>query len=667
MRHKLLLLEDASSTAVADTLHAHLNDMTDYEVSRRSHASDDIGIDQSGDPWDGVLLATVSIESWLPHRLSALVNTMSPATVIVATAQPEVVMDDVLKSGADDAFDPSQLRPASIGRLLHRSIVRRFQRVHVSTARHQYEELYNNMPVATLTVDADGAVSRANRALLKFLSVERAEQVSDHHLHGLLAGLAQLQSLRAGSIPEYRDSHIVTDDHGNQRHVAVFARAHPADGVAAMDVYLTDVTEQEQQARRAMEAENYRREIYDSSPTMMVSLNLDMEIVDCNRIFFGTLGRSSDKVIGHKLVEFLGEDTDTKAFTKSTAKIERGAVVRDMPVTLHTNEGNVMECAYSASPHVDANGMVVGMIAMLADVSERNRAQRERDELHAQLQLNQKLESIGELSAGIAHEINTPAQYVSDNLSFLQESFADVDGVFAALDPLLQAISESGDLVAPSEAIRKAIDEADLEYLREEIPGALDQGKAGIGKIREIVLALKDFSHPGSGTPEPSDINRLVESTVTVARNEYKYVADVSLELDPGLGPVSCMPSALGQVVLNIVVNAAHAIAEQSDRDGRGEITVRTQSLDEDHVEISISDNGPGVPEKIQSKIFDPFFTTKEVGRGTGQGLAISRRVVTEQHSGRLLLESEPGEGATFRIVLPRKSSHSSDALGAVA
>ena len=222
-------------------------------------------------------------------------------------------------------------------------------------------------------------------------------------------------------------------------------------------------------------------------------------------------------------------------------------------------------------------------------------------------------------------------------------------------------------LAVEKQAIRKAIDEADLEYLREEIPGALDQGKAGSGKIREIVLALKDFSHPGSGTPEPSDINRLVESTVTVARNEYKYVADVTLELDPDLGPVSCMPSALGQVVLNIVVNAAHAIAEQSDRDGRGKITVRTQSLDEDQVEISISDNGPGVPEKIQSKIFDPFFTTKEVGRGTGQGLAISRRVVTEQHAGRLLLESEPGEGATFRIVLPLKSSHSSDALGAVA
>ncbi len=667
MRHKLLLLEDVSSGEVADTLHAHLNEMADYEVSRQPYEVDNIDAVQSNDSWDGVLLATVAVAPWLPQRLSTLVNSVSPATVIVATRQPELVMDDVLKSGADDAFDPSELHPPSIGRLLHRSIVRRFQRVHISTARHQYEELYNNMPVATLTVDASGAVSRANRALLNFLSVETAEQVSDHHLHGLLAGLAQLQSMGAGSIPEYRDSHIVTDDHGNQRHVAVFARAHPADGVSAMDVYLTDVTEQEQQARRAMEAENYRREIYDSSPTMMVSLNLDMEIVDCNRIFLGTLGRTSDEVAGHSLTEFFSNDTDTSAFAKSSAKIERGAIVRDIPVTLHTGDGDVMECAYSASPHVDANGMVVGMIAMLADVTERNRAQRERDELHAQLQLTQKLESIGELSAGIAHEINTPAQYVSDNLSFLQESFADVDGVFAAIDPLLTAISESGDLATSSEAMRKAIDEADLEYLREEIPGALDQGKAGIGKIREIVLALKDFSHPGSGTPEPSDINRLVESTVTVARNEYKYVADVTLDLDADLGPVSCMPSALGQVVLNIVVNAAHAIAEQPDRDGRGEIIVKTQSIDEDHVEISITDNGPGVPEKIKSKIFDPFFTTKEVGRGTGQGLAISRRVVTEQHAGRLLLESELGKGATFRIVLPRKSARSSDALGAVA
>lgn len=536
-----------------------------------------------------------------------------------------------------------------------------------TSAEHKYQELYDNMPVATLTVQADGRVVRANKALREFLGVLALEDIGDHLLNGLLSGLSSLQKIAGSDQPEYRDSHIVTDAHGEQRHVAVFARSVQSRDVAAMDVYVTDVTEQEQQARRATEAENYRREIYDSSPVMMLSLDVALKVVDTNRIFAENIGRSANQVVGQSIVSFLGEDTDRGAFARSAARIQRGEVVRDIPITIDCADGTVMECAYSASPHVDANGMVVGMIAMLANVGDRNRAQRERDALEAQLQLTQKLESIGELAAGIAHEINTPAQYVSDNLSFLRESFDDVDAVLSKALELLTATAACEPPLSETHAMTEAVDEADVEYLREEIPAALLQGQDGIAKIREIVLALKDFSHPGTGSIEPSDVNRLIESTVTVARNEYKYIADLSLDLDSSLPMVDCHPSALGQVVLNIVVNAAHAISAQEGRSEYGKIDVSTRCLDDEQIEIRIADNGPGVPESLQSKIFDPFFTTKEVGKGTGQGLAISRRVVTEQHAGQLLLDNQPGAGACFRIVLPVRHARDNDPLGAVA
>ncbi|MEL7312851.1 MAG: PAS domain S-box protein [Pseudomonadota bacterium] len=663
MFHNLLLLVEEGASRLARTLESQLDIAGTYTV--RKTAVD--GFQAVDAPCDGVVLVASDVSRWLSGKLSHVVDQAAPLTVVVAGTHVDQYMAEVLMAGADDAFDPNNLATPSLHRLLQRSIARRYQRVHVSTARKQYEELYANMPVAALTVDDSGNVTRANRALMGLLGVKSESDVTDEFLNGLLSGLAQLQRTMGKETPEYRDRHIITVPSGDTLHVAVFARTHATDGVHAMDVYLTDITELELQARRAMEAENYRREIYDSSPVMMISLDVRTRIIDTNRIFLRTLGLASDDVVGQTILKFLGEGTDRTEFARNAARIQRGEVIREFPVTLRIADGRELECAYSASPHIDANGMVVGMIAMLVDVSERNKAQRERDELHAQLQLTQKLESIGELAAGIAHEINTPAQYVSDNLSFLQESFSDFESVLDAMAHLLTVVVDKGESGSAADALTSAIETADLEYLREEIPSALDQGKAGISKIREIVLALKDFSHPGSGNPEPTDINRLVESTVTVARNEYKYVADVELVLDGSLPAVSCLASAVAQVVLNIVVNAAHAIGEQSDREGRGKISVTTRPLDEANVEIQISDDGPGVPESIRNKIFDPFFTTKEVGRGTGQGLAISRRVITEQHAGQLLLESEAGKGATFRIVLPIKSGKGDGALEAVA
>jgi signal transduction histidine kinase len=279
----------------------------------------------------------------------------------------------------------------------------------------------------------------------------------------------------------------------------------------------------------------------------------------------------------------------------------------------------------------------------------------EQRSLEIQLRQAQKLESIGQLAAGIAHEINTPTQYIGDNLIFLRGAFRELAGL---LEPLQRLLAECQSGACPPglvDAARQALDQADLDYLREEIPRAFDASQDGIRRVAGIVSAMKDFSHPGTGVRTPTDLNRAIESTTLVCRSEWKYVADLELDLDAKLPPVPCLPDGFNQVILNLVINAAHAIADTA-RTGKALIRISTQSAG-DCAEIRIEDTGAGIPEAIRARIFDPFFTTKGVGKGTGQGLAIARAVIVDQHGGTISLKSKVGEGTTFTIRLPFRPS----------
>ncbi|HZT41907.1 MAG TPA: ATP-binding protein [Chthonomonadaceae bacterium] len=281
-----------------------------------------------------------------------------------------------------------------------------------------------------------------------------------------------------------------------------------------------------------------------------------------------------------------------------------------------------------------------------ADVTERKL-------LESHLAHAQKLETIGQLAAGIAHEINTPIQYVGDNTRFIQDTFTELQLLLVEYDHLLQAFQAgqvSADMVARVAATAQSID---LPYLLEEIPKAIQQSLDGAARVAQIVRAMKEFSHPGTVEKVNMNINRAIESTVTVARNEWKYVAEVELDLEADLPPAPGLPGDLNQVFLNLIINAAHAIADATPPGSQEKGTIRvTTRQDKDWVEIRVQDTGTGIPEAIRSKVFDPFFTTKEVGRGTGQGLAISYSIL-EKHGGTIHFETEMGKGTTFILRLP--------------
>ena len=269
----------------------------------------------------------------------------------------------------------------------------------------------------------------------------------------------------------------------------------------------------------------------------------------------------------------------------------------------------------------------------------------------SQLRHAQKLEGIGQLAAGIAHEINTPTQFVTDNLTFLRDSWKSA---YELLEGYRSAIREAADRLpaGAAAALQQAEQSCDLGFIASEVPRAIDQSLDGARRVARIVRAMKEFSHPDSAEKTATNLNKAIESTVTVARNEWKYVSELVTEFDDALPPVVCYPGDINQVMLNLIVNAAHAIKEKIKDGEKGRITVRTKMLG-GCVELSVTDTGSGIPEAIRSRIFDPFFTTKEVGKGTGQGLALAYAVVVKKHGGKIWFETKVGEGTTFFITLP--------------
>jgi len=294
-------------------------------------------------------------------------------------------------------------------------------------------------------------------------------------------------------------------------------------------------------------------------------------------------------------------------------------------------------------------------VAVVRDISKRKEAEAEKEMLQAQMLHSQKLESVGQLAAGIAHEINTPAQFLGTNMEFLAESFQDVESLITQYQTFLQGVKDGKNDQAVLTAFEEKVEELDWDYLVEEIPLTIKQSREGVERVSKIVRAMKEFSHPGSKEKAPVNINDIINTTMTVASNEWKYVAEMETNLSTDLPSVTCLADEMGQVFLNILVNAAHAIADSLGENPEGEkgLISISSCRNGEWIEICIRDNGKGMPASVREHIFDPFFTTKEMGKGTGQGLAIAHSVVTAKHQGELICESEEGSGASFTIRLP--------------
>ncbi len=381
--------------------------------------------------------------------------------------------------------------------------------------------------------------------------------------------------------------------------------------------------------------------IVENADAAIISKDMAGTVLTWNRGAERIYGYSAEEMTGRTMAALVPSDRCAEE-ANFLSRLRRGERINHVETVRLTKPGEPIPILLTLSPIQDRRGNFLGIAHVAEDMTHVKK-------LEQRLAQTQKLESIGQLAAGIAHEINTPIQYIGDNGIFLRDAFRDLVK-FADARRDCEPGSGIAGLAFPP---KKTLDEDVFKYLQDEVPMAIEQLLEGVDQVSRIVLAMKEFSHPGPAEKIPVDINRAIESTVLVSKSEWKLLAELTTDFDRELPPVPCLAGEFNQVILNLIVNAAHAIGDVvKDSGGMGRIRITTRR-DGDAVEIRVSDTGCGIPKANQPKVFDPFFTTKAVGKGTGQGLAIAYGVIVQKHDGTIQVESEPGSGTTFIIRLP--------------
>jgi PAS domain S-box-containing protein len=397
---------------------------------------------------------------------------------------------------------------------------------------------------------------------------------------------------------------------------------------------------------------NASRERYRS---LVETMNEGFFIVDLhgrftyvNQQFCHLLQKEPSALLNHELSDFLENDSP-EIFKACFYRAESAA--ENFELMWLRADGSRIHTLISPAPLWDRGGKAGGFFTVVTDITELK-------SLQSQLLQAKKLEAIGQLAAGVAHEINTPIQYVNNNLKYIQEVQKDL------FQSLPQDLTGPGQIHKLTDSLslmeEKNVDlqnDAHVSFLYQDMQEAVSDSLAGLDHIAKIVDSIKDFSYPKQDVQQPVDLNEVIENAIVVSKNEWKYVADLHTELDPELPKIQGFRSELNQVFLNMIVNAAHAIKEKKEKSEdksleKGYIFLQSER-NSNTLNITIADNGAGIPSEIQDKIFDPFFTTKDVGQGTGQGLAISYRVITEKHGGSIRFETKRHAGTTFFISLP--------------
>lgn len=412
------------------------------------------------------------------------------------------------------------------------------------------------------------------------------------------------------------------------------------------NVYASDITQQELAKKQTEYAHRETEQLLSAISSILVGVDRNNKVARWNRMAEHTFGLAASEVLGHPL-QSCNIPWKLDALDKLVAESKSRDYVL-VPDVVYTNpEGKERFLNVHINVVRDGEGAFNGYLILAADITERK-------VLESQLIQSQKLESLGQLAAGIAHEINTPIQFIGDNTRFLGVAFERLNAVIEQSQRLMKELSEGsgmlGDVIVGME---EAVKRAKLQYMTEEIPSAIEETLGGVDQVASIVRAMKQFSHPGAKHKTLSNLNESVLSTINVARNEWKYRADLEVDLAEDMPGVPCNQSEINQVLLNMIVNSSHAIEEKYEGSNqKGKIVIRTR-VNGPWAEIHIADDGAGIPEKVKNKIFDPFFTTKEVGKGSGQGLSLAYNVIYDTHKGKIEVSSVQGEGTTFIIKLP--------------
>jgi PAS domain S-box-containing protein len=549
-------------------------------------------------------------------------------------------------SNSEDEF-------AVLGRAFNEMVAKRKRTEEdLRQSEERYRQLIETASDIIYTTDAAGYFSYVNPIAAQLLKCTKEDLIGTHYLslirldHREQAARLYKQQY-AEEIPvTYHEFPVITRD-GQEIWFGQKVQLMKEHGrIIGFHAVARDITERKQMEKKLQDSEQQFRSIIDSSLDILTILNIDGTVRYNSLSVKQLLGYEQNELVGVNPLKFIHPD-DVNKVQQVISQLIQGAKSVSLSRYRFRHKDGSWHVFKAVGRSLLNDPLTDGILISSCDITTQQH-------LESQLTLARKLGAIGQLAAGIAHEINTPMQYIGDNARFVRDTFQEVGALLRHYEQLLVASKDgtaTPELVAN---VQFAADTTDIAYLMEETPCAIDQLLEGVERVNKIVCAMKEFSHPGGDTPAEADLNRAISTTVEVARNEWKYVAEVELDLDPHLPFVSCLLGEFNQVLLNLVINAAHAISDATAKGstGKGTITVSTRTSG-NWAEVRVRDTGTGIPEAIRSQIFDPFFTTKEVGKGTGQGLAIAHAVIVEKHKGTIDIETEVGKGTTFIIRLP--------------
>lgn len=512
----------------------------------------------------------------------------------------------------------------------------------------KYKSIFDNAPVGIFQSTPEGTYLSVNKTMATIFGFTSTDEMIQHY-HDIGSQMCVDPEDRARLIVEgLEKSEVPPREHlllrrdnstfwGRMRGRVV----RDTDGrVHYFEGFMEDVTASRNARDSLVRSEQRFRNLAENMSQGLIQTDSKGNIGYCNKHFCSIVRKNHEEVICSDFVEYVHEDDmdccagifENESCVIPGSRYDLRMKVGDdvrftlvTPVALKSNEG---EC--------------LGFWLLVMDTTERRM-------LESQLLQTQKLEAIGQLAAGIAHEINTPTQYVMNNMWFIKEGMEQLENALGAY----RSLGTQPDSVPDWTALATMEEERQISFYLDELPAAISETLQGLDRISAIVNSVKQFAHPGHDRQQEIDLNTLIEQTVTVSRNEWKYVAETITDLAPDLPPVVCSSQEIGQVLLNLVVNAAHAIMAAPRPDGAvGRITISTRCV-ENMVEIRVQDTGTGIPPHAREHLFEPFFTTKPVGQGTGQGLFIAHRVVVKDHGGTIRFETESDRGTTFIVTLP--------------
>jgi len=578
---------------------------------------------------------------------------------------PLIIHNDVIGVVAMQSYTDAQAyTPADLDTLVVVSshiadaIERKRAEEILRESEEQYRTLYDASSDAVMLLDQEG-IFDCNSATVRAFGCLSKEDLCGKHPAELSppkqpcgtdsTTLANKHIEKALELRSHRLEWLCQKSDGTQFPCEVLLSTMRLGEKTVLQAVVRDITERKAAEEERIRTAREQRDILNAIQAGIVLIEPDTkEIVDCNPAALTMIGGTMEQIVGRSCPSVFSciECTD------HCDDLSLGQKADILEGELLTIDGKNIPI-HQAVSRIMIGGRELLLVTFI-DLSEQKKAALEHQELELEMNQARKLEAVGSLAAGIAHEINTPIQFVGDNTNFIADSFKSLMSLIESYDSLWQEASAGGDLASLDSKRVKAEEDTDLEYLRGEIPSAVEQTLDGVQRVTKIVRAMKDFAHSDQGEKFVSDVNDMLLSCLTVSQNELKYVAEVETDLDPQLPDIECYRDDMNQVFLNLLINAAHTIADVvgDASAGKGIITVSTER-DDDNVIIKISDTGKGIPQSIQDRIFDPFFSTKDVGKGSGQGLAISRKIVMEKHQGKLYFETEEGKGTTFIIRLP--------------